>query len=125
LDENDLLVGQGPRVPVTDATSDTTAVTIPGYGFTSVDSTTDDTWLLGPPVKGAAKTLYSGSTSTGIRTIIRNSADFAIRTSASSSQTTIAWQAGGQTVQLFGVSSDIYALVSRPASTEFAMNGTT
>ena len=132
LDATGLIVGgQGERIPVTDATSGTTATTIPGYGFTSVDTTTDDTWLLAAPVRGAFKYLYTGSTSTGIRTIKRADNSFAIQSSANSTGTTIVAQGGGLSLTLFGVSSAIYAVVSRgvgfssAASTEMAINGTT
>lgn len=115
----------GYRTAVTLATSDTTGTVLPSYGFVSVDSTTDDTWLLGPPVRGALLTIYTGSTSTGIRTIKRNASTFAIRTSAASTNTTIVAQAGGKTIDLFGLTTAIYALVQLPGSTEIALNGTT
>ena len=132
LDPNGQLLGfNDTRIPITDATSDTTATTIPGYGVTTVDTSTNDTWLLGPPVRGAMKYLYTGSTSTGIRTIMRADATFAIRSSAASTLTTIVAQGGGLWLQLFGVTSAIYAIVGRPTgfssacSTEMALNGTT
>lgn len=132
MDVTGLLVGaQGERIPVTDATSDTTGTAITGYGFTSVDTTTNDTWTLSAPVKGAFKYLYTGSTSTGIRTIVRADNSFAIRSSGASTLTTIVAQGGGLMLTLFGVSSAIYAVVGRPTgfssacSTEMALNGTT
>jgi hypothetical protein len=132
LDKNDQLIGHtGLREPVTAATSDTTGTTISGYGWTSVDTSTDDTWLLAAPVPGAYKYLYTGSTSTGIRTIKRADATFAIQSSGNSTGTTIVAQGGGLTLQLFGISTALYAVVSRPTgftsacSTEMAINGTT
>lgn len=126
------LVGtNGLRIPITDATSDTTGTNITGYGWTTVDTSTDDTWLLDNPVGGIFKTIYTGSTSTGIRTIKRKDNTFAIQSSANSTGTTIVAQAGGLTLTLFGVSSALYAVVSRPTgfssacSTEMAINGTT
>jgi hypothetical protein len=107
------------------ATSDTTGTNITGYGLTTVDTSTDDTWLLDPPIVGVTKTLYTGSTSTGIRTIKRMDNSFAIRTTGNSTTTTIVAQAGGITIQLIGVSSAIYGLVSTGGSTEIAMNATT
>jgi len=132
LDSGNRLIGhQGLRIPEVDATSDTTGTNIAGYGWTNVDTTTNDTWLLDPPVKGAFKYLYTGSTSTGIRTIIRADNSFAIRTSANSTGTTIVAQGGGLLLTLFGLTSALYAVVSRPTgfssacSTEMAINGTT
>lgn len=122
---------EGEVMPITDATSDTTGTAITGYGFTSVDTTTDDTWLLSAPKPGMFKYIYTGSTSTGIRTIKREDATFAIRTSGSSTNTTIVAQGGGLLLTLFGISTALYAVVSRPTgfssacSTEMALNGTT
>lgn len=132
LDVAGRLVGhQGERIPVTDATSDTTGTNITGYGWTNVDTTTDDTWLLDNPIPGARKVIYTGSTSTGIRTIKRKDNTFALRTSAASTLTTIVAQGGGLALELFGISSAIYAIIGRPTgfssacSTEMALNGTT
>lgn len=121
----------GFQEPITAATSDTTGTNIKGYGFTTVDTSTDDTWLLDNPIAGVTKTIYTGSTSTGIRTIKRKDATFAIQSSANSTGTTIIAQGGGLTLKLFGLSSALYAIVSRPTgfssacSTEMAINGTT
>lgn len=115
----------------TAATSDTTGTNITAYGLTTVDTSTDDTWLLDAPIPGVRKILYTGSTSTGIRTIKRANATFAIRSSASSTLTTIIAQGGGLTLELIGVSSAIYGILGRPTgfssacSTEMALNGTT
>ena len=132
LDSGGRVIGhEGLRIPHKDATSDTTGTTIEGHGWTNVDTSTDDTWLLAAPVKGAFKYIYTGSTSTGIRTIKRLDNTFAIRTSGNSTGTTIVAQGGGLWLQLFGVSSAIYAIVNRPTgfssacSTEMALNGTT
>lgn len=132
LDSVGRLIGhEGMRIPEVDATSDTTGTAITGYGWTNVDTTTDDTWTLSAPVKGAFKYIYTGSTSTGIRTIKRADNSFAIRSSADSTGTTIVAQGGGLLLTLFGLTSAIYAVVSRPTgfssacSTEMAINGTT
>ena len=132
IDKNGQLVGHtGMREPTGDATSDTTGTEIPGYGWTTFDTSTDDTWTLGSPVKGAFKYLYTGTTSTGIRTIKRGNANFAIQSSGASTNTTIVAQGGGLLLTLFGVSSALYAVVGRPTgfssacSTEMALNGTT
>jgi hypothetical protein len=113
------------------ATSDTTGTNITAYGITSVDTTTDDTWLLDPPIVGVTKTIYTGSTSTGIRTIKRADNTFAIQSSANSTITTIIAQGGGLILQLVGVTSALYGITARPTgfssacSTEMAINGTT
>ena len=132
LNINDALVGPvGMVLPITDATSATTATNITGYGWTTVDTSTDDGWLLDNPIPGMTKVIYTGSTSTGIRTIKRKDNTFAIQSSANSTGTTIVAQGGGLTLTLFGVSSALYAVVSRPTgfssacSTEMAINGTT
>lgn len=131
-DASEALVGvEGIQATVTDATSDTTGTNIKGFGWTNVDTTTDDTWLIDNPIQGVFKHIYTGSTSTGIRTIKRKDNTFAIRTSANSTGTTIVAQGGGLLLTLFGISSALYAVVSRPTgfssacSTEMAINGTT
>lgn len=125
VDSEHILGVQGLKYPYTDATSDTTGTDIKGYGITVVDTTTDDTWLMDAPIPGVYKTLYFGSTSTGIRTIKRDDGTWAIRTTASSTGTTIVVQAGGQSIVLLGLSTALYGVVSKPASTEHAFNGTT
>ena len=132
LDQNELVVGtNGDRIPHDDATSDTTGTNISGYGWTNVDTSTDDTWLLSNPIPGAFKYIYTGTTSTGIRTIKRKDNTFAIRSSANSTATTIIAQGGGILLTLFGLTSALYAIVGRPTgfssacSTEMAINGTT
>lgn len=132
LDSVGQIIGHnGHRIPTQDATSDTTGTAITAYGWTNVDTTTDDGWLLTGPIKGSFKYIYTGSTSTGVRTIKRANANFAIRSSANSTGTTIVAQAGGLLLTLFGITSDMYAIVGRPTgfssacSTEMAINGTT
>lgn len=129
---SEILAGvQGMQVPIVDATSDTTGTNLTGYGISVVDTTTDDTWLLDNPIPGLKKIIYTGSTSTGIRTIKRKDATFAIRSSASSTLTTIVAQGGGLTLELIGISSAVYGIIGRPtgfssaSSTEMALNGTT
>lgn len=123
---SEYLVGMnGMRVPIQDATSDTTGTNILGYGITTVNTSTDDTWLLDNPIAGIYKHLYFQSTSTGIRTIYRKDNTFAIQTTGSSTGTTIAAQSGGMSLHLIGISSALYGVVSKPGSTELAINGTT
>ena len=130
----DFLVGDnlgGFRQELQTATSDTTGTNIKGWGITSVDTTTDDTWLLDNPIKGVTKMIWTGSTSTGIRTIKRKDSTFAIQSSAASTLTTIIAQGGGLMLTLLGLSSALYCVISRPTgfssacSTEMALNGTT
>ncbi len=124
----DFLVGGklgGVRHEVQAATSDTTGTNITGWGVTTVDTTTNDGWLLDNPIAGVEKVIHTGSTSTGIRTIKRKDSTFAIQTSANSSSVTIAAQGGGLTLTLIGISSALYGIKSRPASTELDINVTT
>lgn len=129
---SEALVGPAAQqFPISDATSDTTGTVIPGYGLTVVDTSTDDTWLLANPIPGVRKSIYTGTTSTGIRTIKRQDNTFAIRTSGASTLTTIVAQGGGLFLELIGLSSALYGVISRPTgfssacSTEMALNGTT
>lgn len=136
LVSNDLnsegLVGPATQqFPITDATSDTTATVITGYGLTSIDTTTNDTWLLAAPIPGVRKSFYTGSTSTGIRTVLREAATFTIRSSANSTAVGFVAQGGGLFMELIGITSTLYGVVSRPTgfssacSTELALVTTT
>jgi len=123
----DFLVGAnfgGLRQEVQAATSDTTGTNIRGWGITTVDTTTDDTWLLDNPIAGVEKLLYTGSTSTGIRTIIRKDSTFAIRSSANSTNIGLIAQGGGIMIGLMGISSAIYALMTTHGTTEVALSVT-
>lgn len=120
-----LLGMAGEQLPVTDATSDTTGTNITAYGITTVNTTTNDTWLLDPPLAGVLKRIVFITTSTGVRTIMRKDATFAIESTGSSTGTTIAAQSGGMSLVLQGVSATAYVIVSKPGTTELAINGTT
>ena len=125
FDKRDQLVGsQGMRLPVVDATSDTTGTNILGYGITHVETSTNDTWLLDAPVVGAFKRILFGSTSTGIHTVMRTDNSFDIVTSANSTSTTIVAQGMGM-LTLFGLTSALYNVVDEFKSTNLALNGTT
>ena len=114
LDDNQQLVGtKGMRIPVNAATSDTTGTTITGDGFWTVDTTTNDSWLLGQPVVGGTLYLHTGSTSTGIRTITTVSTAWTIVSSGNSTGTIITAQGGGITLTLFGLTSAQYAIINR------------
>lgn len=114
LDDNQQLVGvKGTRIPVNAATTATTAITITGDGFWTVDTTTNTGWLLGQPVVGGFLYLNTGATSTGIRTITTVSTNWTIVSSANSTGTIITAQGGGITLTLFGITSAQYAIVNR------------
>ena len=119
------------QFPLVDATSDTTGTVITGYGHTNVDTSTNDTWLLAAPIPGVRKSFYTGSTSTGIRTVIREAATFTIQTSGNSTAVGFIAQAGGLFLELIGITSTLYGVVSRPTgfssacSTELALTATT
>lgn len=119
---NDILQGASDiRRPIVAATSDTTAALIPGYGFNTVDTTTDDGWMLGPPVPGCKCELFTATTSTGTRTITMGSTigtgaattNWAIMSSAGAAYNTITIKGGGQYLELVGLSSALYGIVTR------------
>ena len=69
IDKDDFLLHKGSRRAITAATSDTTGTAIPNYGIVSVETSTDDTWILTDPVEGCEVHLCTVSTSTGVRTV--------------------------------------------------------
>jgi hypothetical protein len=71
ITHNDFLAGMKDRLrPVANATSDTTATALPGYGVHTVTTTTNDGWTLTDPAyAGVEVRLMTGSTSTGIHAI--------------------------------------------------------
>lgn len=112
LDANEFMIGpKGLRGAGTFATSDTTGTAIPNYGFHSVETTTDDTWLLQAPVPGCMVTLYTVSTSTGVRTIQPQSAT--IVTTIGTAGSTIILTERGAMIQLFGNSTSQWVVTAR------------
>ena len=111
LDIDGFVVGpKGGRVPVTDATSDTTGTNLPNHGIISVVTTTNDTWTLTDPVPGCEVKLGTGSSSTGTHTI-----SFAAATCVSTNgiaSSAIAMQGGGAYVGLVGLSTAAWQISS-------------
>jgi len=71
FDKDEFLVGaKGLRVPVTNATSDTTGTALLNHGVQTVVTTTNDTWTLTDPVPGCLTHIAVGSSSTGLHSIV-------------------------------------------------------
>lgn len=114
LDQNDFLVAKGGRTAVNAATSDTTGTNLVNYGYHSVETTTNDGWKLDAPCVGATVTLFTISTSTGIRVITPVSAT--VITSAGTAGTTIGLYGYGGSVTLVGVSTAAWAVLARSST---------
>ena len=99
----------GPTSPV-NATSATTNTDLLAYGI-SVISSAETTWRMDAPVPGLIKHIFRGSTTTGTTgTITLESGS--ILSSAASTANSIA-MTGGCGLSLVGVSTSVYAIVSR------------
>lgn len=104
LDKDDFLVGvKGTRVPVTNATSDTTATALLNHGFQTVVSTTNDTWTLTDPVPGMTTRIAVGSSSTGLHSIVPAAAT--IISSNGSAGSSIILSGPGAFIELMGAST--------------------
>lgn len=104
LDKDDFLVGsKGHRVPVTNATSDTTATLLLNHGFQTVASTTNDTWTLTDPVPGMTTRIAVGSSSTGLHAIVPQAAT--IISSNGSAGSSITLSGPGSFIELTGVTT--------------------
>jgi hypothetical protein len=114
LDSAEFLVNKGTRTAVNAATSDTTGTNLVNYGYHSVETTTDDGWKLDAPAVGATVSLFTISTSTGIRVITPVNAT--IITSAGTAGTTIGLYGYGGSVTLVGVSTAAWAVLSRSST---------
>lgn len=111
LDPSDWLVGaRGMRVPVTDATSDTTGTALPNHGYVSVTTTTDDGWRLTDPVAGAQVTLFTGSSSTGIHAVTPVAAT--IVSSNGIAGSSISLSGAGAAITLIGLTTAVWSVVS-------------
>lgn len=115
FDVDQFLVGtKQVRQQIHDATSDTTGTNIPNHGFASVESTTDDTWKLTDPVPGCQVTLFTQTTSTGVRTVSPVSA--VIVTTAGAAGSTISMSERGAYITLMGVTTGIWKEIARSSS---------
>lgn len=104
FDKDDFLVGvKGTRVPVTNATSDTTATALLNHGFQTVVTTTDDGWTLSAPVPGMKTKIVTGSSSTGLHAIVPTNAT--IISSNGSVGSSITLVGPGAFIELIGVTT--------------------
>jgi hypothetical protein len=119
LDTDEFLVGsKGPRVPVAEATSDTTGTALPNHGIVSVVTTTDDTWTLNAPTPGCRVNLQTGSSSTGSHIITLTNAT--VMTTIGAQGNLVTLTGPGACVALAGLTTARWALVSKTASTALA-----
>jgi hypothetical protein len=114
LDQNDFLVAKGTRNAVNAATSDTTGTNIANAGYTSVETTTNDGWKLDAPAVGGIVSLFTISTSTGIRVITPVNAT--VVTSAGTAGSTIGLYGYGGSVTLVGISTAAWAVLARSST---------
>jgi len=119
LDENNGLVYNPKRSGYRVAgTSDSTGTTLANNGFVSVTSTTDDTWKLADPFKGAVVTLMCISTSTGIHSInLNNSVAYSTVGTASSTAVLTGY---GASLTLFGLTTAVWMPIGRAGSSASA-----
>ncbi len=109
LDHNEFAVGpKGLRVPITDATSDTTGTALPNHGLVSVVTTTDDVWTLTDPLPGCEVTLFTGSSSTGVHAIVPAAAT--IVSSNGIAGSSISMGGAGASITLAGISTAAWIL---------------
>ena len=115
LDVNENIIG--PKVlkrPVAAGTSDTTGTNLPNYGYSSVVTTTDDTWVLDNPYVGAEVTLMTGSSSTGLHQInLGGSVCYSTQGIAGS---TVVLTGMGGSITLLGISTAIWQVIGRAGS---------
>jgi len=115
LDNDEFLVGpKGHRKVVTDATSDTTGTALPNHGLVSVVTTTNDTWTLTDPEVGCEVRIVTGTTSTGIHTIVTAAA--VILSSAQTTMGTISLTGAAQGCELVGLTTAKWAITSRAST---------
>ena len=115
LDKNDMLMGpKSMRLQIHDATSDTTGTQIPGYGYASVETTTDDSWNLENPIPGNQVTLFTQTTSTGIRTVKSTAA--LIVTTAGAAGSTLILTERGAFITLLAVTTALWKEINRSST---------
>lgn len=111
LDSQEFLVGAlDNRVVTQQATTTTTGTNINPHGFTGISSSTNTTWQISAPVEGIGKQLAATSTSTGTMAV-QAPAGVTFLTTAGSSFNQMVFTAVGQAVELFGVSTSVYAAI--------------
>lgn len=116
MDPNQFLVGQkGVRVPVANATSDTTGTALVNHGFHTVATTTNDVWTLEDPTPGCEVEIATITTSTGNHAIVPAAATIVSTNGVAGSSITM--QGIGAWIKLIGISTAQWAVTSRGGST--------
>ncbi len=117
LSNDQYLVGPLDNKTVTQqATTLTTGTVINPHGFTGVSSSTNTTWAMAAPVEGVGKQLAATSTSTGTM-VVQLPSGVTFLTTAGSSFNQATFNAIGQAVELFGVSTSVYAAIGAGSCT--------
>ena len=109
-----LVVNQNRAGTKLQGTSDSTGTNLHNNGFVSVVTTTDDTWRLNNPHKGACVTLFTGSSSTGIHSI--NLLDSVCYSTIGIAGSTVVLTGAGASVTLYGLTTAIWQIVGRSGS---------
>lgn len=109
-----LVVNQNRTGTKLAGTSDSTGTTLHNNGFVSVVTTTDDTWTLGNPFKGALVTLFTGSSSTGIHTVsLGGSVAYSTNGIAGAN---VVLTGMGAAMTLYGLTTGVWQTVSKSGS---------
>lgn len=115
ISQNEFLVGvKGVVKTLANATSDTTEINLANNGYHTVVTTTNDTWTLNDPQVGVSVTIATGSSSTGIHTIVPANASFI--TSATSTGKSVTLIGGNASVTLFGATTALWAVAATRGS---------
>ncbi len=116
LTDAEMLAGvKDIQMVVTDATSDTTGTNLPNHGLVSVVTTTNDSWILTDPIPGVSVQIVTGTSSTGIHTILSDSATF--NSSESSTGESVVLTGGNAGMTLRGLTTAIWVATSRIGTT--------
>ena len=112
LDPNGYLAGFPDVVrPVSNATSDTTGTALAPYGFHTIVTTTDDTWILtDPPRAGLEVKLITNSSSTGTHTVTCAGAN--LLTTSGSSFISADFNAEGESITLVALTTALWGVTS-------------
>lgn len=113
-----LVVNQNRTGTKLQGTSDSTATTLHNNGYVSVVTTTNDTWTLGNPFKGAKVTLFTGSSSTGVHSI--NLGGSVAYSTIGIAGSTVVLTGAGASVTLYGLTTAIWQVVGSAGSSDSA-----
>ena len=115
LSQNEFIAGQRDVIKtLSNATSDTTGTNLANNGYHTVVTTTNDSWTLNDPQVGVSVTIATGSSSTGIHTIVP--ANATIITSATSTGKSVTLIGGNASVTLFGATTALWAVAATRGS---------